>query len=69
MNELEQRIAEASESAVHGGRTAMAKLESKVKELEIELSGIQTRTNENSKMNQKADRKIKVIYLSLFYYH
>ena len=69
MNELEQRIAEASESAVHGGRTAMAKLESKVKELEIELSGIQTRTNENSKMNQKADRKIKVIYLSTFYYH
>ena len=41
MNELEQRIAEASESAVHGGRTAMAKLESKIKELEIELSGIQ----------------------------
>merc|ERR1719468_418510 len=49
LSELEQRIAEASESAMQGGRTAMAKLESRIKELEIELGVLQSRTGENTK--------------------
>ena len=44
---------------MHGGRTAMAKLESRIKELEIELGVLQSRTGENTKHNQKAERKIK----------
>jgi len=59
MGELEQRISEANESAMHGGRTAMAKLETRIKELEIELGCLQSRTGENTKVNQKAERKIK----------
>merc|ERR1712021_114003 len=36
INELEQRLAEANEIAAKGGRAAMAKLESRIRELEIE---------------------------------
>merc|ERR1712001_321147 len=35
--ELDQRLAEANEIAAKGGRTAMAKLEARVRELEMEL--------------------------------
>merc|ERR1712203_247965 len=37
INELEMRLAEANEVAAKGGRAAMAKLESRIRELEIEL--------------------------------
>merc|ERR1719471_1360632 len=37
----------------------MAKLESRIRELEIELGNVQARTGENMKSHQKADRKIK----------
>jgi len=59
LGELEQRLAEANESAARGGRTAMAKLESRIRELEIELGNVQTRTGDNMKAHQKAERKIK----------
>merc|ERR1719400_956026 len=36
MNELENRLAEASDMATKGGRNAMAKLEGRIRELEIE---------------------------------
>merc|ERR1711983_580482 len=42
--ELEQRLAEANELASKGGRNAMAKLESRIRELEIELGGVQCKT-------------------------
>merc|ERR1719309_1745082 len=37
----------------------MAKLESRIRELEVELGSIQSRTGENGKGHQKAERKIK----------
>merc|ERR1719403_203868 len=39
INELENRLAEANEMAMKGGRAAMAKLESRIREMEIELRG------------------------------
>merc|ERR1711902_487629 len=52
LGELENRLADADESAMRGGKSAMAKLE-------IELGNVQARTGENMKSHQKADRKIK----------
>ena len=37
----------------------MAKLESRIRELEIELGSIQSRTSETYKAFQKAERRIK----------
>merc|ERR1712029_1101562 len=59
INELEQRLAEANEIAAKGGRAAMAKLESRIRELEIELGGSQSKTSETFKGFQKAERRIK----------
>merc|ERR1712020_645065 len=44
MGEMENRLADANESAMRGGKSAMAKLESRIRELEIELGNVQTRT-------------------------
>jgi chromosome segregation ATPase len=57
--ELEHRLAEANETASKGGRNAMAKLESRIRELEIELGSVQSRTSETYKSFQKAERRIK----------
>merc|ERR1711981_453713 len=59
LSELEARFAEATDAANRGGRSAMAKLESRIRELEIELGNVQGRTGENQKGHQKAERKIK----------
>merc|ERR1711862_238488 len=59
ITELEQRLAEANDVAAKGGRNAMAKLESRIRELEIELGNVQCRTSENHKSYQKADRRVK----------
>merc|ERR1711956_177593 len=53
--ELEQRLVEANDSAAKGGRNAMAKLESRIRELEIELGSVQSRTSESYKSFQKAE--------------
>merc|ERR1712241_123562 len=52
MAELENRLAEANENAMRGGRNAMAKLESRIRELEMELGNVQARTLENQKAHQ-----------------
>merc|ERR1712020_411181 len=57
LGELEAGLADANESAMRGGKTAMAKLESRIRELEIELGNVQTRTGDNMKSYQKAERK------------
>merc|ERR1719323_1864 len=57
--ELENRLADANESAIRGGKSAMAKLETRIRELEIELGNVQARTSDNLKGHQKAERKIK----------
>ena len=59
LGELEQRLAEANEMAVRGGRMAMAKLENRIRELEGELGSVQGRSSETMKSAQKADRKGK----------
>merc|ERR1719219_3331862 len=55
--ELENRLAEANEIAVKGGRNAMAKLEGRIREME--LGGIQSKTSETYKAYQKSERRIK----------
>merc|ERR1712066_838715 len=57
--ELENKAADANEIAAKGGRAAMAKLESRIRELEIELGGSQSKTGETFKGFQKAERRIK----------
>merc|ERR1712183_267300 len=57
--ELEQRLAEANEVAAKGGRNAMAKLESRIRELEIELGNLQSKTGDTYKSFQKAERRVK----------
>merc|ERR1719495_1935574 len=59
IGEVENRLAEANECAMKGGRNAMAKLESRIREMEIELGGVQSRTSEAAKAYQKAERRIK----------
>jgi len=59
INELENRLAEAEAAAMKGGKAAMSKLEMKIRELEVELGGVQSRTQENYKSFQRAERRIK----------
>merc|ERR1712154_635190 len=57
--ELENRLAEANEMAIKGGRNAMAKMESRIREMEMELGSVQSRTSEAYKSYQKSERRIK----------
>ena len=59
MNEVEMRLVEAEEMAIKGGRNIMARLESRIRELEMELGGLQIRTSEISKAYQKCERQTK----------
>merc|ERR1719384_1956810 len=59
IHELENRLAEANEAAAKGGRNAMAKLESRIREMVIELGGVQSKTSESFKAYQKSERRIK----------
>ena len=57
--ELQEKLEEANDIAIKGGRTAMAKLEARVRELEMELGTAQCRTSETYKGFQKSERRIK----------
>merc|ERR1719400_908126 len=59
ITELEMRLGQANEVAAKGGRNAMAKLETRIRELEIELGSIQAKTGETFKAFQKAERHVK----------
>merc|ERR1712088_487228 len=59
LGELENRLAEANDAAAKGGRNAMAKLESRIREMEIELGTVQTKTSDSYKAFQKSERRIK----------
>merc|ERR1712012_578665 len=59
LSELEGRLADANEAAAKGGRNAMAKLESRIREMEIELGSVQSKTSDAYKAFQKAERRIK----------
>merc|ERR1711997_682020 len=64
--ELENRLAEANEMAVKGGRNAMAKLEGRIREMEMELGGVQSKTSETYKSYQKSERRIKKLMFSIW---
>merc|ERR1739848_465707 len=55
LGELENRLADANESAMRGGKNAMAKLESRIRELEIELGNVQAKTGDNVKAFQRSE--------------
>jgi myosin heavy chain 6/7 len=59
LGELENKFAEANENAMRGGRAAMAKLETRIRELEIELGNVQAHTGESAKGYQKSERRSK----------
>merc|ERR1711923_663179 len=59
INEVELRLTEANEMAAKGGRNQMAKLGSRIRELEVELGSIQSKTSESYKAFQKAERHVK----------
>merc|ERR1712026_402628 len=59
LGELENRLKDANDAAMRGGKSAMAKLESRIRELEIELGNVQSKTGENMKAHQRSERKIK----------
>merc|ERR1712079_440543 len=59
INEVELRLTEANEMAAKGGRNQMAKLESRIRELEVELGTIRSKTSESYKAFQKAERHVK----------
>ena len=59
LSELENRLADAEANAVNGGKQAMSRLEMRIRELEIELGAIQSKTGENYKAFQRAERRVK----------
>merc|ERR1719495_108447 len=64
LGELEGRLADAESAAMRGGKAAMAKLETKIRELEAELASTQSRTGEAAKAFQRAERKAKELGFS-----
>merc|ERR1712149_160124 len=59
LGELETRLADAEATAMKGGKNAMAKLEMRIRELEMELGSTQSKTSENFKAFQRAERRVK----------
>ena len=59
LNELESRLIESEANAMKGGKAAMSKLETRIRELEMELGGIQSKTSETAKGYQRAERRVK----------
>merc|ERR1711977_796459 len=59
LGELEVRLTDAEATAVKGGKNAMAKLQMRIRELEMELGSVQSRTGESYKAFQRAERRVK----------
>merc|ERR1719282_1805234 len=59
LGELEARLVDAEANAAKGGKAAMAKLEMRIRELEMELGSVQSRTGESYKAFQRAERRVK----------
>merc|ERR1719277_1118114 len=55
--EMENNLADANDQAMRGGKNAMAKLESRIRELEIELGNVQAHTGETMKGHQNDEHK------------
>merc|ERR1712117_28788 len=65
LGELENKCAEANDAAMRGGRAALAKLETRIRELEIELGNAQSHTAENMKGHQKTERRCKELQFQI----
>merc|ERR1719245_1974907 len=65
LGELENKCAEANDAAMRGGRAALAKLETRIRELEIELGNSQSHTAENMKGHQKTERRCKELQFQI----
>jgi myosin heavy chain 6/7 len=65
LSELENKASDANEAAVRGGRAALAKLETRIRELEIELGNSQAHTGENMKGHQKTERRCKELQFQI----
>merc|ERR1719365_516379 len=59
MAELETKMSDAEEAAIISSKSALGKMEIRVRELEMELGNIHVRTSENYKGHQRAERKVK----------
>merc|ERR1712141_629284 len=59
LGELEARLVDAEANAAKGGEAAMAKLEMRIRELEMELGSIQSKTGGSYKAFQRAERRVK----------
>ena len=57
--ELEVKYQDANEIATRTGRAALAKLENRIRELELEVGSVQTKTGDNMKAYQKTERRVK----------
>merc|ERR1712060_667065 len=57
LTELESKLASAEAAAMKGGKSALARLEQRVRELEAELGGTQNRTEEIAALNLAKFRK------------
>merc|ERR1712018_756747 len=65
LSELENKAADANDAAMRGGRAALAKLETRIRELEIELGNSQSHTAENMKGHQKTERRCKELQFQI----
>ena len=59
IGELEARLSDAEDLAMRSGKQALAKLEMRIRELEMELGAVQSRTSEGHKAFQRAERRVK----------
>merc|ERR1712020_803503 len=59
LGELENRLADANDNAMRGGKTAMAKLETRIKELEIQNDEDKKNQDRMSELASKLQQKIK----------
>ena len=65
MVKLDTKIVDAEEYANRGGRAALAKMESRIRELELELGSVQAQTSENQKGFMRTERKSKELSFQL----
>ena len=65
MMELDTKIADAEEYAIRGGRAVLAKMESRIRELELELGSVQAQTSENKKGFMRTEHKSKELAFQL----
>ena len=61
LHDLEAKFQDANANAICGGRTAMAKLECRIRELEVELGKLQSKTAENQKAFKMSERRVKEV--------